>query len=330
MTAKNYVCTFCEETFKSKAYWRTHEEELHEQPRRWTCPDCYRTFHAEKKYRHHHAGSHGCANCILSKHEERMQNPKSRSCAERRVLRVHNKQAYGCGFCAHLLGSWGERCDHIAGHYERGAAKRDWDFSNVVRGLLIQPKMAEAWMALLRAEHGDDREAWPKFAWDKKDARDLHRALEQNGAVRDRVAALAQSAYDLGRPMDHVALVTEPKSDIPSRALHQTESVKAEPYRRIPATVIQPIQHRASETLVVPVSSQPLSIPHTETPVPQVDQPMTDMDFLHNALNEQLDSGPFIAPDFDFHPDWSLAQGESNILTFDYPGAYTEFEARRL
>ncbi|KAK8159743.1 hypothetical protein IWX90DRAFT_309312 [Phyllosticta citrichinensis] len=140
-----YACTFCPYTSYSKSHWQLHEEEYHEQPVRWTCPDarCHRFFFSEPKYRRHHAEAHACRGCALERDDERRAcataaaaaqlagsgeayhkrlNETPKICAEHAMLRVHSKRAFGCGFCVRLLRSWADRCEHVARHYERGDA----------------------------------------------------------------------------------------------------------------------------------------------------------------------------------------------------------------
>jgi hypothetical protein len=57
---KNFACTFCDKALKSKPYWKSHEEEFHEQRLTWRCPDCEQIFHAGKRFREHHTKLHVC------------------------------------------------------------------------------------------------------------------------------------------------------------------------------------------------------------------------------------------------------------------------------
>jgi hypothetical protein len=41
-----------------KPYWKSHEEEFHEQRLTWRCPDCEQIFHAGKRFREHHTKLH--------------------------------------------------------------------------------------------------------------------------------------------------------------------------------------------------------------------------------------------------------------------------------
>jgi hypothetical protein len=58
---KNFACTFCDKALKSKPYWKSHEEEFHEQRLTWRCPDCEQIFHAGKRFREHHTKLHVCS-----------------------------------------------------------------------------------------------------------------------------------------------------------------------------------------------------------------------------------------------------------------------------
>lgn len=63
---KNFACTFCDKALKSKPYWKSHEEEFHEQRLTWRCPDCEQIFHAGKRFREHHTKLHVCHPAIVS------------------------------------------------------------------------------------------------------------------------------------------------------------------------------------------------------------------------------------------------------------------------
>lgn len=63
---KNFACTFCDKALKSKPYWKSHEEEFHEQRLTWRCPDCEQIFHAGKRFREHHTKLH-VRSCCRSK-----------------------------------------------------------------------------------------------------------------------------------------------------------------------------------------------------------------------------------------------------------------------
>ncbi|KKY21878.1 putative zinc finger c2h2-type protein [Diplodia seriata] len=360
---KNYACTFCEQTFKHRAYWLCHEEELHEQPRRWTCPDCYRSFFAEKKYRKHHYESHGCSSCGMKKDAERTLNVtercsmqgviegregkpvRNKTCAEKAMLRVHNKKAYGCGFCVTLCRSWSERCDHVARHYETGVSKNDWCFTNVVKSLLLQSELAIAWEKLMTKEHGMDKATWPAFVWDKREARDLVRSMEQNGMIHEKVKEIARSAYDHAhadktKAADDAPLVPTDVAPPKHEPVEEQNPTPAAQY-----LLPMPTEQRPHSTPVL--SQQPMQFPHhphhstfsissMPDPPPAYNgsqRASKEFELLSQAIDEQLASGPFVV-DFDFTPAWDPMQmspqpppHQEDIVAFTHPGAYSAFTA---
>ena len=94
---------------------------------------------------------------------------------------MHEKDAWGCGFCACLLSSWEERCEHIALHFEDKVSK--WNFTNVILGLLKQSDVAQAWRLLLTEKYGDEQN-WPQFTWDSKKSHRLRYKLENKWDAR--------------------------------------------------------------------------------------------------------------------------------------------------
>ena len=55
------------------------------------------------------------------------------------------KQACSCGFCVCPLSTFGDRLKHIAAHFERGQTLDDWDTTNVIEGLVLQPRLINVW-----------------------------------------------------------------------------------------------------------------------------------------------------------------------------------------
>jgi hypothetical protein len=109
---------------------------------------------------------------------------------------MHDKDAWGCGFCACLLTTWEERCEHIALHFEeKGASK--WNFTNVVLGLLKQAEVSDAWNQLMLQRHGDE-ENWPSLSWESKKCNRLRYKLETKWDNRAfDIEKLVQDTYDL-------------------------------------------------------------------------------------------------------------------------------------
>lgn len=109
---------------------------------------------------------------------------------------MHDKDAWGCGFCACVLSTWEERCEHIALHFEEKSSTK-WNFTNVILGLLKQPEVAHAWKQLMTQRHGDEQN-WPSLAWDSKRCNRLRYKLETKWDTRVfDIEKLVQDTYDL-------------------------------------------------------------------------------------------------------------------------------------
>jgi len=109
---------------------------------------------------------------------------------------MHDKDAWGCGFCACLLTTWEERCEHIALHFEeKGATK--WNFTNVILGLLKQTEIAHTWQQMMSQRHGD-KQHWPTLSWESKKCNRLRYKLETKWDTRAfDTEKLVQDTYDL-------------------------------------------------------------------------------------------------------------------------------------
>ncbi|KAF2465559.1 uncharacterized protein BDR25DRAFT_328588 [Lindgomyces ingoldianus] len=194
-SSKNFACTFCDKALKSKPYWKSHEEEFHEQRLTWRCPDCEQIFHAGKRFREHHTKLHGCENCKQPRESGQPTSRKASPCVKKYEIVMHDKDAWGCGFCSSLLTSWEERCEHIALHFEEKRSK--WNFTNVVLGLLKQSDVSQAWNMLLSQRHGEQQN-WPQFTWESKKCNRLRYKLETKWDTRVfDIAKLVLETYEL-------------------------------------------------------------------------------------------------------------------------------------
>ncbi|KNG51542.1 homeobox and c2h2 transcription protein [Stemphylium lycopersici] len=193
---KNFACTFCDKALKSKPYWKSHEEEFHEQRLTWRCPDCEQIFHAGKRFREHHTKLHGCEHCKQPRESGQPTSRKASPCVKKYEIVMHDKDAWGCGFCAALLTTWEERCEHIALHFEeKGSSK--WNFTNVVLGLLKQPEVSSAWNQMMIDRYGDEQN-WPALAWESKKCNRLRYKLETKWDTRVfDTDKLVQDTFDL-------------------------------------------------------------------------------------------------------------------------------------
>lgn len=127
---------------------------------------------------------------------------------------MHDKDAWGCGFCACLLTTWEERCEHIAMHFEEKKSK--WNFTNVILGLLKQPEVSESWTRLMTQRHGDIQDA-PRFTWESKKCNRLRYKLETKWDTRVfDVDKVVQETYDLAEiePADVVEPAAETTPEV--------------------------------------------------------------------------------------------------------------------
>lgn len=139
----------------------------------------------------------GCEHCKQPRESGQPTSRKASPCVKKYEIVMHDKDAWGCGFCCALLTTWEERCEHIALHFEeKGSSK--WNFTNVVVALLKQPEVAQAWNTLLSRRHGDDSQHWPKLTWESKRCNRLRYKLETKWDTRAfDIQKLVQDTYDL-------------------------------------------------------------------------------------------------------------------------------------
>ena len=87
-----------------------------------------------------------------------------------------NKNAFSCGFCVKLFASLTDRLNHIDHeHWSHAQVMDQWSLTNVIRGLLLQPKVTNAWQHLL-ASHPMLLEC--NFSWELPTAEGLQLRLE--------------------------------------------------------------------------------------------------------------------------------------------------------
>ena len=111
-----------------------------------------------------------------------------------------NKKYFSCGFCVVVFSSILERSNHIDNeHWKYGQTMGSWEFSNLIRGLLLEPKVQAAWRVLLRS-HLYLVES--NLRWEMPLAQGLQLKLEkseESGRVL-AIAALECSNYEQIRP----------------------------------------------------------------------------------------------------------------------------------
>jgi hypothetical protein len=169
-----YFCTTCDTSFDDGKSWREHEYETHERQFFWSCPasGCgKRIVTCSTDFEKHHEEAHGCENCS---HAYGVKRP------------FPSKRAWGCGFdnCQETFNSWDLRCDHVATHFEdmvddddKESHLNQWKYSNMVRNLLRQPDVKDAYNREMTKLHGDDKVFWPRMRWQADSSSDLTRRL---------------------------------------------------------------------------------------------------------------------------------------------------------
>ena len=104
------------------------------------------------------------------------------------------KQAWSCGFCVRSLHTFGDRLKHIATHFELGQTLDQWDTTNVVEGLLLQPRMVNVWKKPLNWRSS-------KIIWEKDAVKQVQHDLELGPSDRVHAVALVR-AVDNARLSD--------------------------------------------------------------------------------------------------------------------------------
>jgi hypothetical protein len=146
---RQYQCTFCVETFKTKHDWQRHEKSLHLSLERWVCaPNVGKVI----------GTPHKCAFCGVPNpdvaHYEthnysvcQERSPEERTFYRKDHLRQHLRLVHECpflgpsmeswriaapqvrsrcGFCGLIMETWSARVDHLAEHFKGGRTMADW------------------------------------------------------------------------------------------------------------------------------------------------------------------------------------------------------------
>ncbi|CAN8103056.1 unnamed protein product [Discula destructiva] len=149
---KQFQCTFCTETFRTKHDWQRHEKSLHLSLEQWVCcPKGPRALNPDNN-------QVCCVLCgIIEPGSAHIESHNYTSCQERSLdertfyrkdhLRQHLKLVHNtkytawamdswkvptpdirsrCGFCGLMLNSWPARVDHLAEHFKTGSDMLNW------------------------------------------------------------------------------------------------------------------------------------------------------------------------------------------------------------
>ena len=105
-----------------------------------------------------------------------------------------NKKAFACGLCIKVFFSLTDRLNHIDHeHWSHGETMKSWSQTTLIRGLLLQPGVSDAWKYLLATSEPNLSES--SCAWEMPAAEGLQLKLELCDEAPQRLAA---AAFDLG------------------------------------------------------------------------------------------------------------------------------------
>ena len=105
-----------------------------------------------------------------------------------------SKKAWSCGFCINLSHTLQDYHRHVGiEHFEKGQSIKDWEYSKVIQGLLLQPKIHEAWQSLLESL---DPFRLTEPNWNKLGSEKLLYKLERGVTDQEDPQSLAKAAYD--------------------------------------------------------------------------------------------------------------------------------------
>lgn len=161
-----------------------------------------------------------------------------------------SKSAWSCGFCIHLSPALQAHLRHIGTeHFEKGQSIKDWKYSNVIRGLLLQPEIKEAWQHLL---HSLDISRPQEIRWNKVKTENLLYRLECDLTGKETPQSLAKAAYEsaefIWSPVyKDTTISATPGNIVPKR--YKTEGLSP------------PCQDQLVASTEAPVEYQPLSSP---------------------------------------------------------------------
>ena len=210
--AKFYWCTICEDRrpYKNLSDWRKHEKghvdvyvcmltgPVDETDGCVTCSLCGLSNPNEEHLSAHN--THVCnPGSFFRKRRadlvrQRKERPGLHTTARAEAIadkwkETTKKQAWSCGFCVCLLHTFRDRLKHIATHFERGQTLDEWEPTNVIEGLLLQPGMVNAWKKPLDWRSSD-------IIWNKDAVKQVQDDLELGPSDPVHAVALVKAIYD--------------------------------------------------------------------------------------------------------------------------------------
>ena len=109
------------------------------------------------------------------------------------------KKHFSCGFCVCIFSTIHEQLNHIdTDHFKKGQQMTEWSATNVIRGLLLSPKVAGSFQNRISS---DPYSYYRKLHWDSKMIEGLQRRLEMAEATAETLAfeAYMMLSFNLSR-----------------------------------------------------------------------------------------------------------------------------------
>ena len=210
-----YWCTICEDqrSYKNISDWRKHEKEhvdvyvcmlrgpVDEIQGCIRCSLCGTLNPTVKHFGEHDTqlceqevpGPFTCKRRVdLVRHLKKCHNVQEKAQGEAvadKCKKTTKKQAWSCGFCVHLFHTFGDRLKHIAKHFEDGQTLDQWNTTNVIEGLLLQPAILNVWEKPLDWSLSSN-------IWKKDVVKDLQDHLELGPSDPMHAAALVERVYN--------------------------------------------------------------------------------------------------------------------------------------
>ncbi|KAH6847597.1 hypothetical protein B0I37DRAFT_147976 [Chaetomium sp. MPI-CAGE-AT-0009] len=258
-----YFCTFCDADFHSKTEWKAHEFEVHNRRERYLCSSCPAIFSEETRLSDHLKANHSFESTEATPNLTEYRPTRS---------------AWGCGFCGAPFAGRTEYLEHVGEHYDEGKQKSEWLHTFVIEGLLRQPQVATAWMALVAREE-QSRGAKLRFLWhpdttgraaDEREPglQDMLEFFPAAGQAADDVVKIAYSSAQIRLNTNVSDLI----SRLDLRNTEPTSSSRAQTIFQSPLA-LQPTKPAISDDVVSPIS--PLSAPlRPPTAPPRLSNPL--------------------------------------------------------
>jgi hypothetical protein len=292
--------------------------------------------------------SQGCEHCKQPRESGQPTSRKASPCVKKYEIVMHDKDAWGCGFCASLLTTWEERCEHIALHFEEKSSSK-WNFTNVVLGLLKQTEVANAWNQMMLQRHGDESN-WPSLAWESKKCNRLRYKLETKWDPRQfDIEKLVQDTYDLAEI--EVKDVVEPTTETTPEVAEPIDASQGEIVEfKLETSDFAP-DNRLHSSHGLPTEHMMMDIDPVEPPQPlhhqelqQTHWPVTT-DMSHTSMSTATGMGSFagfdttmtsMAPDFSQPMAQSFQQQSAwpnagfastpDLLSYQQPAPYMSYQ----